>query len=379
MLCRKCTLEIADGSLFCNWCGAKQSAVLDRKKRSVKRRGNGQGTVFKRGKCWTIEVVCGWNADGKRIRKTKGGFSTKKEALEYIPKLRNQPATASRSLAYYYNSWSKSDLVKLSSSKQTAYRIAWNKLSDIHSMAISDLSIIRLRDIVNEVAPTYYPARDIKSLLSHLFKLAIADQQTTVNMSSYITLPKLDEKEQQPWNMDELAVIWNAFDNENVVAAYLLLMIYSGMMPGELCICTKGMVNLESRLISGGGLKTGIRKKTPIVIADVLIPVLDRIFTYTPESASQRILYTDRWTFYDDYHDFTREYHLRDLPMYSCRHTTATALAIGTDVAPSVIQKVMRHARFTTTQRYIHPDMADSISAVNKIQQPARPRNASTG
>ncbi|MBP3651974.1 MAG: Arm DNA-binding domain-containing protein [Clostridia bacterium] len=372
-------MEIADGSLFCNWCGAKQSAVLDRKKRSVKRRGNGQGTVFKRGKCWTIEVVCGWNADGKRIRKTKGGFSTKKEALEYIPKLRNQPATASRSLAYYYNSWSKSDLVKLSSSKQTAYRIAWNKLSDIHSMAISDLSIIRLRDIVNEVAPTYYPARDIKSLLSHLFKLAIADQQTTVNMSSYITLPKLDEKEQQPWNMDELAVIWNAFDNENVVAAYLLLMIYSGMMPGELCICTKGMVNLESRLISGGGLKTGIRKKTPIVIADVLIPVLDRIFTYTPESASQRILYTDRWTFYDDYHDFTREYHLRDLPMYSCRHTTATALAIGTDVAPSVIQKVMRHARFTTTQRYIHPDMADSISAVNKIQQPARPRNASTG
>jgi len=32
-----------------------------------------------------------------------------------------------------------------------------------------------------------------------------------------------------------------------------------------------------------------------------------------------------------------------------CRHTTATALALG-NIAPSVIQEVMRHTKFNTTQ-----------------------------
>lgn len=362
MICRKCSKEIADGSVFCNWCGAKQE-----KQKSTRKRGNGTGTVFRRGKSYYAQVTVGWKSDGTRLYKTKGGFTTKRDALEHIAILRNQSDVAPRTLEYYYESWAKSDLPKLSDSKKTAYRIAWKKLADIHTMKISQLTIVKLRDIVSEVADTFYPARDIKSLLSHLFDLAIADQQTTVNMSKYITLPSLKEKEQSAWNQDELKIIWAAYEDGNVIAAYLLLMIYSGMMPGELCVCTKGMVHLDQRQIVGAGLKTEVRKKTPIVIADVIVPVIGRIMTYTAGGDDQRILYTDRWSFYETYHDFTAEYGLRDLPMYSCRHTTATALAMGTDVAPSIIQKVMRHAKFTTTQRYIHPDTSDSLAAVNKL------------
>ena len=362
MLCRKCSVEIADGSAFCNWCGTKQEI-----KKTARRRGNGQGTVYKRGKSWFAEVTAGWRADGSRIKRRKGGFSTKRDALEYIISLRDHADVAPRTLEYYYESWAKSDLPKLSDSKKTAYRIAWKKLADIHKMKISQLTIVKLRDIVSEVADTFYPARDIKSLLSHLFELAIADQQTTVNMSKYITLPSLKEKEQSAWSNDELKIIWTAYEDGNVIAAYLLLMIYSGMMPGELCVCTKGMIRLDQRQIVGAGLKTEVRKKTPIVIADVIVPVIGRIMTYTAGDDNQKILYTDRWSFYEAYHDFTAEYGLRDLPMYSCRHTTATALAMGTDVAPSIIQKVMRHAKFATTQRYIHPDTSDSLAAVNKL------------
>ena len=361
-MCRKCSVELAEGSVYCNWCGAKQEP-----KKAQRKRGNGLGTVYKRGKTWYAQATLGWRADGSRIYKTKGGFATKREAYEYLPQLRSQPDSAPRTLLYYYESWAKSDLPKLSSSKQTAYRIAWKKLRDIHLMNVSSLTIVKLRDIVSEVADTFYPARDIKSLLSHLFDLAIADQQISVNMSKYITLPSLEEKEQSAWNHSELSTIWTAYDDGNVVAAYLLLMIYSGMMPGELNICTKGMIQLDQRQIIGAGLKTSVRKKTPIVIADVIVPVLERIMSYTPNDADQRILYTDRWSFYEAYHAFTFEYALRDLPMYSCRHTTATALAMGTDAAPSVIQKVMRHAKFTTTQRYIHPDTSDSLAAVNKL------------
>ena len=229
-----------------------------------------------------------------------------------------------------------------------------------------------LRDLVGEEAPTFYPARDMKRLLSHLFKLAIADQQVTVNMANYITLPDLNETEQKPWTDDELKAIWEAYEQEDVVAAYLLLMIYTGMMPGELCQCRRSMIHLEERQIIGAGLKTDVRKQTPIVIAEFVVPVIERILTYTDDDPERRILYTDRWDFYDAYHEFTKRINIRDLPMYSCRHTTATALAMGTDVAPSIIQKIMRHAKFTTTQRYIHADTSDALGAINKLAPKAR-------
>lgn len=330
-------------------------------------RGNGTGSAYKRGKTWTVAVTVGRYDTGAYKRLRKGGFKTKREALEYVPYLIGDESVVPRTLSYYYESWLKSDAPKLSDSKQTAYRIAWKRLESVAHLQVKKLTIVQLRDLVAEEAPTYYPARDMKSLLSHLLKLAIADQQISVNMANYITLPDLNEAEPEPRTNDELKIIWQAFDDQDVVAAYLLLMIYTGMMPGELFQCTKGMVNLEKRQISGAGLKTPIRRKTPIALADIVLPVLERIFSYTPEGDDQRILYTDKWSFYDAYHIFNDKYGIRDLPMYSCRHTTGTALAVGAAVAPSIVQKIMRHSKITTTQKYIHPDISDALAGVNKL------------
>ena len=344
-------------------------------KRNYKRRGNGQGSVYKRGRYWQAEIVVGWNSEGKRIRRYKGGFETKKAALEYIPTLISRPADSKsriRTVEYYYDSWLKSDAPSLSKSKQCAYRIAWSKMESIRSFPISSLSVVLLRDLVADEAPTHYPARDMKTLLSKVLTLAMADQLLTVNMADFIPLPPKNESERQPWNDDELRIIWQAYDQSDVVAAYLLLMIYTGMMPGELDRCTKSMIRIDERKIIGAGIKTDIRKDTPIVLAEIIIPVLQQILSYTADDADQRILYTDRWSFYDAYHAFTASQGIRDLPMYSCRHTTATALAVGTNVAPSIIQKIMRHAKFTTTQRYIHPDSSDALAGINQLQRSNR-------
>ena len=330
-------------------------------------RGNSTGSAYKRGKTWTAAVTVGRYDTGGLKRLRKGGFKTKREALEYVPYLVGDESIAPRTLSYYYESWKKTDAPKLSESKQTAYKIAWKRLEAVAHLPVRKLTIVQLRDLVAEEAPTHYPARDMKSLLSHLLKLAIADQQISVNMANYITLPDVNESEPEPRTDAELKVIWQAFDDQDVVSAYLLLMIYTGMMPGELCQCTKGMVDFEKRQIKGAGLKTGIRRKTPIVLADIVLPVLERIFTYTPDGDDQKILYTDRWSFYDAYHNFNMQYGIRDLPMYSCRHTTGTALAVGAAVAPSIVQKIMRHAKFSTTQKYIHPDTADALAGVNKL------------
>ena len=368
MLCIKCAKEIPEGSAYCNHCGIPQTAA----KRSKRRRSNGEGSVYKRGAYWQIEIVMGYDGSGKPIRRTRSGFKTKKEALEYIPMLKGEKPDdrkKGRTLRHYYNSWEKSDLPKLSKSKQGAYRIAWSKLESVCDIPLNLLTIVRLRDTVADEAPTFYPARDMKTLLSKLYTLAIADQQATLNMAEYITLPPLNESERTPWTDEELRTIWRAYDDEEVMASYLLLMIYTGMMPGELRKCTRGMIHFEEQQIVGAGLKTEVRKQAPIVLADFVMPVIERILTYTPEGDDVRILFLDKTSFYDSYHDFTKKWQIRDLPMYSCRHTTATALAVGTDVAPSIIQKIMRHAKFTTTQRYIHPDAADALTGVNKLSR----------
>lgn len=72
--------------------------------------------------------------------------------------------------------------------------------------------------------------------------------------------------------------------------------------------------------------------------------------------------------FYDAFHETLQKIGVSDLTPYACRHTTATALALG-NIAPSVIQKAMRHAKFSTTERYIYPDTASAHAAVNAMKK----------
>ena len=90
MNCRKCRAPLPDGAKFCPACGAKVSA-----EQRPKSRGNGQGTVIRRGSGWTAIVSAGYTMapDGtmRRKRRSKAGFKTKKEAIAYLPILAAEP------------------------------------------------------------------------------------------------------------------------------------------------------------------------------------------------------------------------------------------------------------------------------------------------
>ena len=126
MICKKCKMEIADDSVFCNYCGAKQI-----REKSAPRRGNGLGSVYKRGKTWEAAVVLGYKSVGGKavpIRVTKGGFKSKEEAIEYLPQLRNEPV---RSIPTVNDLWIRftgtKQYGKLSDSRKEKYAIVWRK------------------------------------------------------------------------------------------------------------------------------------------------------------------------------------------------------------------------------------------------------------
>ena len=364
MVCIKCRSEIPDGSKYCLKCGALQAPPVRKRLR-----GNGQGTAIKRGgtwtAIWTVEVYP--DTEERKIhqrRRWKGGFKTKREALAFAANPAEEKAE-SPTLRTYWTGWSKSDLLDLSKSKQTAFKIAWNKWEPLAGTRMEDITINRLQDCVDEKAPTYYPAKDMKTLMSHLYKRAVAEGNARTNLAEFIRLPPLDEKELQPFTEIELYKLWDAYGKGDTFVGFLLLMIYSGMMPGELFKLEHGMVDWGKHEIVGCGLKTKKRKATPIVFPDMIAPVLSDLIERT-EGKSKYVLGMNRENFYAEYHAALQRAGVRDLPPYSCRHTTATALALG-NIAPSVIQEVMRHTKFSTTQRYIHPDRDAALAAVNTM------------
>lgn len=369
--CIKCGADLPQGALYCPMCGKKQTVQTNpEKKRTGRSRPNGTGSVYRRGKTWECAIVLGYviQPDGKRkaIRPTKGGFKTKKEAMEYLPKLKEDRPRLTPTL---YDLWERyqdsKKYTQLSASRKEKYAIAWRKLERLWFTKIDLLTTFDLQDTVNDQASTFYTARDLKDLLSKLYQMALPDQYVKSNLAEYIELPELNAKKQEAFTAEEIAKLWTDYADGNWWTGYILLMIYTGMMPGELLGCQKEFIDWQGKQIRGAGKKTKERKETPIVLADVILPVLSDLCDHT---AGEKLIKSNKDNFYQVYYETLQRAGCRRLTPYSCRHTAATSLAME-NIPPSVIQKVMRHAKFSTTEKYIHISIDPMLEAVNKLNK----------
>lgn len=367
MKCTKCGAEIRDDSIFCNYCGKKQ---IKEKRPKLPKRGNGTGSVFVLNGKWTAQITLGWyvkngKAVAKRHRKT--GFRTKKEALGYLASFnadmlgeRNDP-----SVQKYIDTYLNGEYRRLSKSKQDAYSYAIERLAPIAHRRIKSLGIKDLQSVIDSADLTYYPSRDMKTVLSHIYKLAIAEQVVTVNLSQYLVLPELKTAEAEAFTPDEITKLWEACEDNDPIAPFILLMIYTGMMPGELLNTRISNIVISERKIVNVGIKTKTRREASIALPDAVIPILEPYVESSDPAKDPKLVRMNKDTFYREYYETLAKYGIRRLKPYSCRHTTATALSAK--IPAKTLQKVMRHASFQSTQHYIHPDTQDVLNAVNLL------------
>ena len=130
MPCTKCKRETPPDALFCPWCGVSLKPTNSTRK--PRTRPNGAGSAYRRGKYWTAQVVVGWKVgeDNKArpVYRTRGGFKTKRDALDYCPTLKQgdyqRPASAPQ-LHVYWDTY-RSEERRVGKECSSACRSRWS-------------------------------------------------------------------------------------------------------------------------------------------------------------------------------------------------------------------------------------------------------------
>ena len=223
-----------------------------------------------------------------------------------------------------------------------------------------------MQDVINNSCKTFYPAKDVRGVLRHILRRAAADDlPVNISLPDMLELPKLVEQKREPFTEEEQIALWLSYEAGNGPAAVPLVMIYTGMMTGEMRQLEASMIDIERQQIVGDGLKTDERRTKNILIPDDIVPILQDWMEQKPEG---RIFPMNEEGFYKMFYKALEDAGIeRHLTPYSCRTTTATTLAVHREVAPQVLQRVMRWKSTKVMDKYVNPEDSDARKALRKI------------
>lgn len=275
MKCRKCKAELPEGSKYCNMCGAK--VAVERKPKS---RGNGTGTVYKRGANWTAVIVTGFelDSDNKMHRKTrsKGGFKTKREALEYIPTLKLQPERKpkSKTFAQLYEAW----LPTHRAGKDTinCYKAAYKYFEPVYHLNIDDIDIDDLQECIDECPKGRRTKENMKALCGLMYKYAIPRHLASLELGHYLIVS--GESGSKAALPDDALEKMRAHTGDVFGASYVLCQCYLGYRPSEFVALNASMYNsAENAFVYGAKTAAGINRT--VTVSPKIQPYINTLLT----------------------------------------------------------------------------------------------------
>lgn len=386
MLCRKCHTELVVGANYCHVCGANVFATPSRRTR-----GNGTGSAYKRGKTWTATVVLGWkqqtDKDGEPvldrlglpkivpIRRTKGGFATKNEALAYCATLKGTPTAMKlkgATFAQIFDEWSNSYWPRLSESSIAGHKAAYKLYEDIYYLPFADLCTADLQACVDACGRGKRTRENMKSLASLMYEYAAQQKVVTHNYAKYIFCGREDRTTRPGFSSDELAAICDAV-GKIPYADYIKCMCYTGFRPNEMLSLKRDAYDAEHVTLTGGN-KTEAGKNRPVTLSPKIAPIVaalvEKANPYIFPRADGKLM-TDAYFREYCFYPLLARLGIQPIPKkgekpkytpYTCRHTFANLLknVPGSDTDKAGL---MGHADASMTKDYQSPDY-ESIKAI---------------
>src|SRR5690606_21760603 len=191
----------------------------------------------------------------------------------------------------------------------------------------------------------------------------------TRDYSEFVDLGKNDSgSSRKPFAVDEIKLLWDNVERDEFIKIILIL-IYTGMRPGEILEVKTEDVNLNERYLRGG-FKTEAGTNR-------LIPIHKDIHVFVEELVlkGQEFLVTNNENKQMTYHNFYNEHFKKTMEQlelkhkpHDCRHTFAT-LMDNCGANKLSIKRIMGHASKDITDKvYTHKDIEQLLIAIDMLQ-----------
>lgn len=272
MNCRKCKKDIPDASMFCNHCGAKQ--IVERSRRA---RANGMGTAYKRGKTWTASVTVGWkDIDGHPapIKRTKGGFATKKEALTHTVTLLTTKSQQARKLTFeqVYEAWEAAYEKNIGKSTLNCYRAAKKYFADISYMRFENIGLDDLQDCIDSCPRGKRTKENMKALGTLLYKYALPRHIADMDYAHFIDCGDGKKTPRVAFSFEQIESIRDGIGTVPF-ADYIYCLIYTGFRPNEMLSLTREAYDPIGNLLTGG-FKTEAGTNRVVTLSPKIAPLV---------------------------------------------------------------------------------------------------------
>lgn len=339
-------------------------------------RPNGAGTAYKRGKTWTARVVVGWKTaeDGHAIPiyKTRGGFTTKRDALKCCDTLKKGPKTApTMTMRQIYAAWLPTHESRVSASTMNCYRAAWKYFAPLHDYVLAEIELDDLQECLDDCGRGKRTVENMKAVAGLLYKYAIPRHLADLNLAEYLHTGNGEKGTRPAFTHEQVRKI----DEQIGITPHaedVMCLIYTGFRPAELFALTKD--DYRDGVLYGG-IKTEAGKNRAVPVADKIKPYIDQkiqsdcIFLFPRDDGSQM---TPKY-FRDAYfYEILAAAGIQPIPTpdhpaqytpYSARHTFANMLKNiqGSDKDKAGL---MGHTDYRTTKTHYQSAELDALKAI---------------
>lgn len=343
-------------------------------------------------KTWTVEVVVGKRYPGgditkpkRPVRKTKGGFPTKRAALEYAPILKGeQQAKPNMTMEDVWLAWKPSYEKRIDASTMACYVSAYKHFHPLHGIQMEKISSDDLQHCMDACTAGKRTHQNMRTTAGLLWAYAVDKKVVDRDITKNLYTGSGKSVPHEPITPAEEKVIWSAVGKERY-AEYVLCLCWLGYRPGELLELKKEQLfcaNLAEKPEDDpvpvwyfvNGKKTDAGRNRIVVIPEQILPfVIER--TYIPgtdlmfpmyqfDRKKEKFLYFKQMT--DNYfREFVFKPMMARLGIaegkvpYGARHSYADKLkhASGTDYDKA---SLIGHSNYLFTQSaYQTPYLAD--------------------
>jgi integrase len=348
---------------------------------------NGYGSVCKlcgkRRKPWVARITdsYGTNEDGKGVQKRRvlGYFENKKDALQCLADYNTNPYSIDVQAITFkeiYDKWAERKLVEkdkdhpngISKSNINGYKASYKSCEDLYDMKFVDIKTAHLQSIMDSCDKGHGTRRKLKVLFGQLYSYAMQNDVINKNYAEFVDVGEKEDTEEihKKFTSDEIKTLWDNINRMDYLDT-ILIMIYTGLRPGELVKIENKDINIKERYMRGG-IKTTAGKNRIIPINKKILPLIEsrmsehKYFLLNHEN-KQMSYYNYRA---EKFSKIMEQLKMDHLP-HDGRHTFAS-LMDSAGANKLCIKRIMGHSSQDITDKvYTHKDIDELIQNVDLI------------